>query len=242
MNLFAKQRNRRLAQKFQMQKIDGAVLECIMQFAGKVELPVPPSKVQVELIDDTDGKMAGHRKERVPYYLLMFAEDGEWSLLNAGYLLGQISSFLHFQGISSQILDRVPDWVSEKTGEKLHCVAVLAMGRAEEVNGFFRRYQSQAESPCICREHQENWTEEVLELAGKRCLLPSGSVRILPRGDELYFIPKASAGKKAAAYELETGIAIAGIMTAAEELWIDLSLIRSKGKRCFIGVTRSASR
>ena len=50
---------------------------------------------------------------------------------------------------------------------------------------------------------------------------------------------KAGGSRKTAVSELEAGIAAANIMTAAEELWMELAVVDTGEKRCLISICRS---
>ena len=56
--------------------------------------------------------------------------------------------------------------------------------------------------------------------------------------DMICIVPKAASGRKTSLAELEAGIAAARIMTAAEELWMDLAFVDADGSRCLVSVCR----
>lgn len=220
-NLFSKSGNRRVSQRFRMQKINPRTLENIKDFAEGLVLPEPEHRIYIELRDFV--RAAG--RERAPYCLLLLADREDISYVNVGYVAGQISVYLHFQGCCACILRDVPA-IYQMVGDRV-CVGIIAFGKAEQAGTRRQEGNGQTEAVCICRDLQGHWTEEVLALARKRFPIAANNVRIIRENNRVYFSPKFQNGKKKSISEFETGIAIAYALAAAEELWVDLVLAKS---------------
>jgi hypothetical protein len=217
MNLFSRTKDRRVLGSFQMQKIDTGILKNISDFAKNLTLPEPEYPVEVEVRDSM------HQKEmvRAPYWLLVFSEGDAPSLLNAGYVIGQIDAYLHFMGFSSYIPRELP-MMTGKTASGKQCVAVIAFGCRKPGRAETEHMQEPELSSGICRNLQEHWTEEVLTLAKKRFHISASNVCIIREDNRISFSPRFRSGKKRSYSEFATGITIAYALAAAEELWVDL--------------------
>lgn len=223
-NLFSKTGDRRISQRFRMQKINPRTLENIRNFAEGLVLPEPGHRIYTEVRDYV--RTAG--RNRAPYCLLLLADKEDISFLNAGYVAGQTSVYLHFQGFCACILREVPA-NHQVVGDRI-CLGVIAFGKAEQTEIRSQEDQGYAKT-CICRDLRGHWTEEVLALAKKRFPISADNVRIIMEDNRVYFSPKYQSGKRKAVSEFETGVAIAYALAAAEELWVDLVLVNSDNAR-----------
>lgn len=207
---------------FAPQELEGSLLEAVLAFAEELKLPEPSGRVEVKLVDRL--KDGNRKSSAAPYYLLLRVTGGERNLFSAGYALGQTALFLRFQGIESQILWNVPQGFCG-AGRQEGGTAALAFGRAAAGRKPGRRQSAQPQHGCVCRDLGERWDEEVL--AGAKSMLPveGSAVRVMRGEGRLYFAAGAASGKKAAFSEFETGIALANVMVAAEELWVDLEVV-----------------
>lgn len=236
MNLFTKMRNEKIEAKFQPVRVQRAVLDGVVQFTKQAVLPDNSTAVHVNLIDTAE--LGG--KGKVPYYLLVWAGSGEENWINVGYAAGQASTYLRFQGIFSQIIREAPEWLVRAVPDMGKCMAAVAFGFAEE--SFQKNENEWPERPCICRDSQDGWTEEVLSVAIEHFMMPRSAVRVVRKNNRLYLGTRSSAGKKAEKYRLELGIAAANIMAAADELWIDLEIERIDDPRMPVSIYRRQER
>lgn len=223
MSLFLKTRNRRVPERFYMQKISSGILEKVKDFTENLELPESEHRIYIELASQVRGIGRG----QLPYCLFILADQEDISSLNAGYIAGQAAVYLKFLGFRACILRELPAYTGQKYAGKI-CIGAVTFGKDEEAENPKSRDMVQKEDICICRNLQEHWAEDVLALAKKRFHISGSNVQII-RGDNcVYFTPKFRTGKKKSTSEFETGTAIAYALAAAEELWVDLVLIKSE--------------
>lgn len=167
---------------------------------------------------------------RAPYYMVFYSEKGPRYLMNMGYLMEQMVLYLCSQGIGTCFLgsDRIRKEAQEKDGKKM--VGIIAFGRAK---GSHIRKPAEAkrlnmDQLCIFKEVPRQWMRQLLEAAR---LSPS-SMNDQPWRFVVYdnrihiFSKRHKAGQLRKWDEINFGIMFANLMTAAEELWLDVDLIR----------------
>lgn len=206
--------------KFGMQPIDSGVLNRVVNYVEYLSLPAASGKVQVQLMEELE-KGSGS----VPYYLLLFAEGTEEGYLNAGYAASMASYFLRFQGIQANVLKESPLRLQKREYDGMHCLAALAFGLEAKKSDLHRSVAAASDIPCILKEQREHWAEEVLNYSKEHFAAAAGAVRIVRQEKWIHFMKKSVSRKNGNAAMFDAGCAIAGVMAAAEELWIDLALV-----------------
>ncbi len=259
MGIFWKTITRRVPAQPRVKRLDPSVLRRIVLFAESVELPKRPVRIRVKLLDLTK-KQTGGKMGSAPYYLLVYSDGQEHGCLNAGFAAGQTASYLRFMGLAAVVPYSLPGWVHQDkivdslTAEMedgssdqgtvrdldrdMVCRAVIAFGHTLS-GAFGRKQQEPAERPCVYRDFRDKWADEVLKYTKGRFPMRMAAIRIECREDRICLMKKAGGSRKTAVSELEAGIAAANIMTAAEELWMELAVVDTGEKRCLISICRS---
>ena len=229
MGLFINRRNTGKREPLRAQRLDAALLERIVSFAEAVDAPGRSRGLCVRL-SELSGSM--------PYVLLIGAAQDEQGYLDAGYAAGQVAAYLRFLGLSACILRSPAPWMHRELGGA--CLVAVSFGR--EAQGRFRKKQGAAEQPCISCEYRKNWTDEVSAYVKKRFPAQSGLIRTVYREDHICLNARSSAARRSAAVWLEAGIAAAGMMAAAEALWIDLVMVECADPDCLVSLCRRKDR
>lgn len=208
--------------------MDAGIPEYVLDYARSLELPDPSGQLKLWL---QDGESANRRRRfrfaaRAPYYLLACAAEDETVCLNAGYVLERAAMLLGAHGVAAKVLLRVPEGLEELPGGR-RAVAALAFGMEAYGGGLPGRGAQQVEHPFICREAGEAWTREVLAYGGA-VLAPEQQTGVrLVRGESAIHIAAGRFfGRNAEVSRFHGGMALAAVMGAAEELWIDLCMVR----------------
>lgn len=220
MNLFSGIRKKQTIVKFGMQPIDQEVLDRITNYAEHLPLLISSGRIHVQLMEELE-KGAG----RVPYYLLFFTDGTEEGYLNAGYASGMTSYFLRFQGIAASVLRESPMRIHKTEYMGMRCTAALAFGYEPKGRDAHKRNVRETEAPCILKEQRDHWEDEVLNFAKEHFEAIMSSVQVIRQDRWIHFMKKTTPRKNAQTTMFEAGAAIAGIMAAAEDLWIDLALV-----------------
>lgn len=210
------------------QELEEARIQDLLRYIRELELPEPSEALELSVFCRSAVR-GGERRRfavRAPYYLLAYADTEEGGSLNAGYVLERAAVLLRFQGVATRILTQVPDRLELPDGKL--CVAVLAIGTERRTGSLWgERDSAEPEHPLICRDAGESWTDEVLAYAEK--LLPQESqagVRMIRSPYALHFAAGKYFGRSAGSSRFGAGVLLAAVMAAAEELWMELGMIR----------------
>lgn len=235
MELFTKKRGKGAGAPAYAPQLDEKLKARVLDFARSVETLHAPLDVCIRLVcgGGTGGRWG--RSKQPLYYLLIYAAELPYAYLNAGYIAGQTLAYLRFMGIPASIPEMVPVWARPEEGRS--CLAAVAFG-GKSMAEYSSASAKEEEFPCICHDYQERWPEEVLRYTKKRFPASLRAVRIVREDDRLSIVPRMISGKREAMVQREAGLAAARIMSAAEELWIDLSFADADGQRCIVSVCR----
>lgn len=224
MNLFTRIKEKRQKVQFAAHSLDRGVLEAMLSYGAQIPLPESSEILEIRLLEN----LPVDRRGEAPYYLLFFSDRSREGWLNAGYAAGQTAAYMKFQGIAASVLREVPEEMKKKRENGLRCAAVLAFG-CQETGSRRSKAASGQEASCIRVERGGQWSEELLEAMKKQGLTGTEFTHMAVRGGQIHFLLKASARKHPQQAAVDAGVLIAGIMAAAEELWIDLELVKQKG-------------
>ncbi len=167
---------------------------------------------------------------KAPYYLALYTEEKDKGIMNAGYIMEQLSLFLYTKGlgccfVGSPVVGRKYKAIGNK---KLACILAFgkAKGSAVRVPSEFKRMEMN--QLCVFKEQPRQWMRQLLEVSR---LAPSSMNsqpwRFLVYDNKIHvFSKKSGLGTSKKLKELNFGILFAHMMVAAEELWLDLDLIR----------------
>lgn len=216
-------------------KLDKRLLERILDFAHGVEPLHTPADIQIRLFAGNGMRAGRQHGAASTYYLLVYSDDLPHAYMNAGYIAGQILAYLCFLGIPAVLSHSVPVWAKEEQGYE--CLTAVAFGESLPAGRCQKRADSE-ELPCVYHDYHERWSEEVLRYVKKRFPTALRAVRAVHEDGRICIVPKVASGRKTSLAELEAGIAAARIMTAAEELWMDLAFVDADGSRCLVSVCR----
>lgn len=220
MKLFSGIRKRQSVIKYGMKPIDAGILDRVVKYVEHLSLPEASGTVQVQLLEELE-KGTGS----VPYYLLFYTDGTEAGYLNAGYAAGMAAYFLRFQGIRASVLRESPIRLNKTEYTGMRCTGAIAFGNELKEKSVYSRSVSEPELPCILKEQREHWIEEVLGFAKEHFSAGMGAVQIIRQDDWIHFVKKPAGRRNSYASMFEAGAAIAGIMAAAEELWLDLAMM-----------------
>ena len=201
------------------------------------ELPGLFGNIQVDMavIENLKGQ---HRNlglfgVRAPYYLAFYSEEAPRYQMNMGYLMEQMALFLCTQGLGTCHLGNARFSKDLRTrGEGMHLIGVLAFGKSR---GSHIRKRNDAkrlsvDELCVYKEVPRQWMKNLLEAAR---MAPSSfnsqPWRFVVYDNRIHIFTKKHRVDHLNRHrleELDLGGMLAHIMIAAEELWLDMDLIR----------------
>lgn len=232
MNLYEAIHLRKSVRNYEMMPIGADILQGLLDYYNETEGLNAGIRTEIDIIDNTRGqhKLMGLFNVKAPYYLALYSEEKDRAQMNAGYVMEQLSLFLFTKGIGSCFLGAtVPPRSMQKKGDK-KLVILLAFGKEKDRR---RRRVSEVnrmtlEELCVYKEVPRQWMKQLLEAAR---LAPS-SMNSQPWRFVVYdsrihiFAKKHRSDKLGKWEEFNFGIMLSHLMIVAEELWLDLDLIR----------------
>lgn len=213
-----------------MEGIPSEILDDIMNYYIGIRSIFAGIETEVSILDN----LAHHRRYglwgiKAPYYLAIYSEEKDRAMMNAGYIMEQISLYLSTRGIGSCFFGSavVPRTLREKNGKQL--MILMAFGKAKD--SCYRERGEAKRLPldriCAGKEQPRQWALQLLEAAR---MAPSSfnsqPWRFLIRDNRIHVFAVEGGSHKGKYREFNFGVMFSHLLTAAEELWQDVDLIR----------------
>ena len=167
---------------------------------------------------------------KAPYYLALYIKPQPKAGMNAGYIMQQISLYLVTIGLGSCFIGgRILKKKYQTVGDK-EPMLILAFGEAREP--VTRKPVDARRLPlnelCVYKEVPRQWMKQLLEAAQMApSSMNSQPWRFVVYDNRIHiFSVKKISEKFNRLEEVNFGIMFANMMTVAEELWLDVDLIR----------------
>ena len=232
MNLYEAIYARRSVRNYRMEPVEDTVLKGIPGFISEVEPLFPDIRTEIRIINRcTDKeKVSGFCNVKAPYYAALYTEPKEKSDMNAGFLMQQLALYLESRGLGSCFVGMARKKNKELEEQGLVCKILLAFGLPKETEKERKTKRISMDSLCIYKEQPKAWVKEMLEAA--RLAPSSGNSqpwRFVVYENRIHVFskkPMADKGLMNKFNELNFGIMLANVMVAAEEVWVDLDLIK----------------
>lgn len=223
---------RKSVRNFIMEPISASILEDIGNFYQEVPRLFPGIDTELGIIDNSRGelRLKGLFGVKAPYYLALYSQITDKYQMNAGFILEQLCLYLTAKGFGSCIMSGAVVKGSQTMRDAKKLVMMVAFGKSR---GAHTRQQNEAKrlslgELCVYKEPPKEWALKILEAAR---LAPS-SYNSQPWRFVVYakrihiFSKKVNVERLKKWDELNFGIMFAHMMIVAEELWLDLDLIR----------------
>lgn len=232
MNLYEAISLRKSVRSYEMDSINPQILKDIYAYHEEIEGLNAGIRTEISVIDNTKGqqKRLSLFGVKAPYYLAIYSEDKDRSQMNAGYIMEQLSLYLCTRGLGSCFVGGTMPKRSLRVVNDKKLVIMLAFGRAKEKN---KRRPADAkrmalDELCVYKEVPRQWMKQLLD--GAR-MAPS-SMNSQPWRFVVYdnrihiFAKKHNSNHLGVWEEFNFGVMLSHLMIVAEELWLDLDLIR----------------
>ena len=233
MNLYEAVYGRKSVRKYRMEPLNQNILSGIFAFMDQMEPLFPGIKIKLEIVENLEKKrqMKGLFLINAPYYLLIYSEDKERAWLIAGYIMEQLSLYLVTKGVGSCFLG-MSKKKNDVPEEGMKYILALAFGKP--AGPLLRQGYAARRLPldelCVYKERPRTWVKEILEAAR---LAPS-SINQQPWRFVVYenrvhvFVKKPSPlrAMTPGLTEFDMGVMLANVNVAADEIWVDLDLIK----------------
>lgn len=235
MTLYEAVYTRKSIRSFRKDKVEEKILEGMVTFYHEMEPLFPGIETSIEVIDTqsrkTKGRLGGIMNVSAPYYLAIYTEEKEKADMNAGYIMQQLSLYLFGKGIGS-CFQGMGHLKGEMPKAGMRCVILMALGypKVDMIRDQEEAKRQSLEALCAWKEQPRRFVKEFLEAAR---LAPSAfnaqPWRFVVYENRVHVFSKQTVGQRrflGKYNEFDFGIMLANIMIAAEQLWVDVDLIR----------------
>ena len=234
MNLYEAIYERRSIRSYVMEALEEELLQEIQNYFYEIEPLYSDIRSEVRIIRHyTDKEKVGvFCNVKAPYYMALYAEDKERRELNAGYLMQHMSLYLESKGLGSCFIGMAKKSDKELAREGLSCKILLAFGISKNSGRKSGKetHRLSMDELCIYKEQPKTWVKSILETAR---LSPSSMNcqpwRFVVYENRIHVFSRKNLKEKGMLSRLQAvnfGIMLANVMVTAEELWVDLDLIK----------------
>lgn len=234
MNLYEAIFVRKSIRKYKMQAIEQTKLDGILHFAESLPMLFDDISVEYKIIDNTTEHQAftGAFLVKAPYYLIIASDTVKNYKINCGYLLQQISLYLTAKGLGSCYLDSAKPRKEILVGLQHEYVLALAFGESEqEVYRTAEKAKRLPESDIAVYKTEVKKPVKTLIRAAR--LAPSSMNsqpwRFVVYNNRIHVFCKKNIFLSSVLSEIkliDIGVCLANLLVAAEELWVDVKLLR----------------
>lgn len=216
---------------FLNEKLDWDILSDILAFANTIPMLIEGIAVEFKLVSNIEEKQGfrGPFQIKAPYYICLSSEEKEDYLMNAGYLMQQLSLYLTAKGLGTCFQYRNPGHGLKST-MKFDYILALAFGKTSSSASVNKKEEKSLpeEKLIVYKEEVASDIKQVLAAARLapssynsqpwRFVVYKNRIHIFTRKNAL--IARLLDHNKM----IDMGIMLANLMIAAEELWVEVSL------------------
>ena len=231
MNLYEAIFSRKSVRNYEMEPIKAALLNEIKEYYDGIEGLNPGIRTDISIIDNTKGQ---NRKlslfgVKAPYYVALYSEEKEQALMNAGYIMEQLALFICTKGLGTCFVGTVkPKGSNRKDNMKFVILLAFGHSRGSYTRKTIEARRLELQELCVFKEVPRQWMKQLLDSAR---LAPSSynsqPWRFVVYDNRIHVFAKKRNMKALGRYEeFNFGVMFSHLMVVAEELWLDVDLIR----------------
>jgi len=234
MNLYEGIFVRKSVRKYKMKPIEESRIDGIMCFAESLPMLFQDIAVEYKIINNTQTNelFTGAFTVKAPYYIVLTSEKAPDYLINAGYLIQQISLYLTAKGLGSCYMGSVKPKKTNMEGLQFGYVIALAFGEGE--HEVYRTADKAKRLPIDdIAVYKTDVSKNIKSMIQAGRLAPSSMNsqpwRFVVYDNRIHIFCKKNIFLSSVLNEIkliDIGICLAHLMVAAEELWIDVKALR----------------
>lgn len=232
MNIYEATFARKSVRSYLMESLSNQVLEGIRDYYQTTQGLFGGIETELAIIDNRKGqhKALGLFGVNAPYYLALYSEEKDRAAMNAGYIMQQVILYLCSKGLGSCFsgMTLVKKAIQKKNGKKLY--ALVGFGKSK---GAYTRKPVEAKrldmnELCTYKEVPRLWMKQLLEAARlSPSSMNSQPWRFVVYDNRIHIFSKKQRTDRLKRWdELNFGIMFSNMIVVAEELWLDVDLIR----------------
>lgn len=222
---------RKSVRSYKMEPIASSTIDKLKKFYENVQKLFLGIETEISIIENLEkSPKAGLFSVKAPYYLALYSEEQDKAMMNAGYIVEQLSLYLCTQGIGSCIIGGylLRRAFQVREGKKLMILLAFGKSRGSCVRKRHEEKRLDLKHLCVYKETPRQWMHQLLEAAR---LAPSSyncqPWRFLVYDNRIHVFAKNAKNRRQKKFqELNFGILLSHMMVAAEELWLDVDFIR----------------
>lgn len=235
MNMYDIIYSRKSIRSFHQEVIDWEIIEDILRFANSLPMLAKDIKVEFKLISNIEQNQGfnGPFAVKAPYYISLSSEKKDDYLLNAGYLMQQLSLYIESKELGTCFLGAAsPGWGLKKT-IKFDYIIALAFGKSKEplYRDAFLAKRSPENDLVVYKEEVSTDLRKMLDAARLAPSAYNGQPwRFVVYKNRIHIFVKKNpwfAKPLDKLKMIDIGIMLANLLIAAEELWVDVKLNKS---------------
>jgi nitroreductase len=228
--------SRKSIRRFYQETIDWEIIADILEFASNLPMLIKDIKVEFKLISNIEHNQGfnGPFAIKAPYYICLSSEKKDDYLLNAGYLMQQLSLYIETKELGTCFMGAAsPGWPLKKT-MKFDYVIALAFGKSKEplYRDSFLAKRSPEKELVVYKEKVSADVRKMLEAARLAPSAYNGQPwRFVVYKNRIHVFVKKNpwfAKPLDKLKMIDMGIMLANLFIAAEELWLDVKMTKSE--------------
>lgn len=236
MNLYEAMFVRKSVRDYSMEALDDKTLEHITNYLTQLKPYKTSIEYEIKIIDarkDSD-KLKGMFHVKAPYYVLFTSELKADYLINAGYILHQLSLYLTARDIGCCYQAAIHPTHELKSELKYDYVMALAFGKSPKsiYRPANKAKRLDADSLIVYKEEVDENIKNILHAA---ILSPSSMNnqpwRFVVYHNRIHLFCKKSRFFTSVLTDsklMDMGVVMTSIVQAADEFWMDISIIKSE--------------
>ena len=236
MNLYEAMFVRKSVRNYNMEALEEKLLENITSYIEQLKPYKSSIEYEIIIVDNTkeDEKFKGLFQVKAPYYLLISSELKQDYLINSGFLMQQMILYLTARGIATCYQGGIKPSSELKSKLKYDYVIAIAFGNSDK-----SIYRSPEKAKRLSEDsiivYKEDVSENMKVIMQSAILSPSSMNnqpwRFVVYRNRIHVFCKKARFLKSVVSDMkliDTGIALADIVQAADELWLDSILAKSE--------------
>lgn len=231
--------SRKSVRGYKIAPLEQSRLDEILRFAKGLPMLFPEIQVEFTILDNTKNKRNGKNRYfdgvqllKAPYYLILTSTKENGYFMNAGYLMQQISLYLTTKNLGSCFIGSLKLATEVELSKGMDYVIALAFGESKSnINRPAVKAKRLPEEDVVVYKEEVN---ESLKTMLKAARLAPSSMNNQPWRFVVYknrihvfckknlFTSRHISKMKL----IDIGISLANLLVVAEEMWIDVSVLR----------------
>lgn len=234
MNMYDTIFSRKSIRNYLEERIEWEVLDDILKFADNLPMLVKDIGVEYKLVSNIEENQGfnGPFTVKAPYYIVLSSEKKDDYLLNAGYLMQQLSLYIETKGLGTCYMGGASPGMGLKNTIRYDYIITLAFGKPKEdpYRDSILANRQPEDKLVVYKEEVSSDIHKLLEAARLapssinnqpwRFVVYKNRIHVFTKKNPWLFKPMDKLKM------VDMGIMMANLLIAAEELWVDVKITK----------------